>query len=292
MKISLIQLLIIGCLVGGIHQGMAEGAGQAAQLPDNIKLIIGQTDVWEYLPRLKAIEVLSAELPDDQIEALLAFLRAPADTQPEPQLPVIEFHCLKNDVFIALMKQRTKRSLGGELVAMFNNPAMDITWRDYCLQFIAQWYLQEPDVEVRQQMFDTLYQALRENETTIAGTAVNSLYLIYSRTRLERDKLMDAVDRLLIDLSTSDATKISAIQVAGKLNTAQALPGARAIVSMPGEHDMILVMSAVAALGEVGTSADLRLLETYLKSSDGRKRIPAAAAIQKIKNRCNNLPAS
>ena len=254
-------------------------------IPENIRLISGMEKEQNYLVRLRAIHDLGTELSPKEIKALLNFTAMHLNDQKKPGLSNLEFNGLKNELFIVLMSQREKSSLGGSLITMLNDRAMDITWRDYCVQFMGQWYFMEPDQNIRRQMLLTMQEALNDNQTSIAGTSLTSLYSIYLKSKVGGEILSEKAVSLLQNPHTHNLTKISALDIATRFKRTEALDEARKLLQNASLMDKTVLMVAIATIGSLGDVSDLPVLNEMGKSYDSRMRIPVARAIALIKHR-------
>ena len=254
-------------------------------IPENIRLISGMEKEQNYLVRLRAIHDLGTELSPKEIKALLNFTAMHLNDQKKPGLSNLEFNGLKNELFIVLMSQREKSSLGGSLITMLNDRAMDITWRDYCVQFMGQWYFMEPDQNIRRQMLLTMQEALNDNQTSIAGTSLTSLYSIYLKSKVGGEILSEKAVSLLQNPHTHNLTKISALDIATRFKRTEALNEARKLLQNASLMDKTVLMVAIATIGSLGDVSDLPVLNEMVKSYDSRMRIPVARATALIKHR-------
>jgi hypothetical protein len=259
----------------------AEVVKKAEELPENIKLIIGQGKTKNYYFRVRAIHRLANNLPQSQVEALYKFLYTRLEKQ---KLKNLEFNALKNEIVLELMKQKIKPGdLAGHLVKMYQDKTFDPTWRDYCVQFFGKWYAAAPRNEARDEMLKNLWDATTETSNSNAGTAVTMLIRMLDTGDIDKKKLSKAAYKVLTAKGSILPNKISSLQVCAELNNADALPIARQIVN--SRQNKILQMSAIAAIGMLGDRSDLPLLYKLQKSTDIRKRSPAKAAIKKINKR-------
>jgi len=246
-------------------------------LPRNIELIIGKTEETGYLPRLKAIHQLGKDLQPGQLEALYDFLYTKLEKQ---GLPSLEFNALKNDIVIVLMKQRIRQNaLAGHLVKMYNDKSFDSVWRDYCIQFMGQWY-EYSNADDMEQIRKALSAALTEKQSSISGTALNALKDLAKKKFVDRKEISNIAYNMLSDKDQSDLNKTTALQVCVSLDDRRALPAAREIVG--NSRNVTLKMSAIAVLGAFGDRSDLEQLNKCLQSTDVRLKIPAQAAIARI----------
>lgn len=76
-----------------------------ANLPANIKLIIGKGGTKNYYVRIRAIHALDKFLRPAEIEALYVFLY---DHLEDQKLPNLQFNALKNEIVLKLMDQQSK----------------------------------------------------------------------------------------------------------------------------------------------------------------------------------------
>ena len=257
-------------------------AKKVEELPENIKLIIGQGKTKNYYARVRAIHVLSQSLPKYQVEALYKFLYTRLEKQ---KLKNLEFNALKNEIVLELMKQQIKPGdLAGHLVKMYQDKTFDPTWRDYCVQFFGKWYAAAPRNEGRKEMLKNLWIATTETNNSNAGTAVTMLIRMLNTGDVDKKKLSKAAYKVLTAKDSILPNKISSLQVCAELNNADALPIARQIVNS-SRQNKILQMSAIAAIGMLGDRSDLPQLYKLSKSNDIRLRSPSKAAIKKINKR-------
>lgn len=254
---------------------------KAEELPENIKLIVGQRKKKNYYLRVRAIHRLQNNLPQAQIEALYKFLYARLEKQ---KLKNLEFNALKNEIVLELMKQKIKPGdLAGHLVKMYQDKTFDHTWRDYCVQFFGKWYAAAPRNEARKEMLKNLWTATTETSNSNAGTALTMLIRMLDTGDVDKKKLSKTAYKVLTAKGSVLPNKISSLQVCAELKNADALPIARQIVN--SRQHKILQMSAIAAIGMLGNRSDLSMLNKLQKSPDIRQRAPAKAAIKKINKR-------
>ncbi len=233
---SRVWLILYLCAIGGVL-GASEQSTEKDQkapeknpqiiissLPDNIKLIIGQAKDKFYVPRVKAIHALPANMPQDQIDACYEFLYQKLDSQ---SLPDLQFNGLKNELVFALMKQRKKPAeLAGHLVKMYKDKSFDTTWRDYCVQFFGKWYPNAPDNQGRKDMVAGLWYALKnERGTRIAGAASSQLcFLSRKYPEFSKDDVSAASLDALTDPACANISKVPLLQTCAILGNEKALP--------------------------------------------------------------------
>ena len=119
-----------------------------------------------YAERVRLIHRLPSNLTPEQLERCRAFLESPLAGRP---LSDLEFNGLKNDMVLALLRQREGLTeLAELLVRMSRAEETDATWRDYCVQFLGKCYPRINDTKSRESMADALLEALKTSEEAVA----------------------------------------------------------------------------------------------------------------------------
>ena len=283
------------CMVGVIlpaagaetSKAASAPAGKAqvviSSLPDGIKLIVGDSETQYYVPRVRAIHQLSDNLPADQVQACYGFLYKKLDSQ---SLPNLQFNGLKNELVLALMRQRRKPAeLAEHLVKMYRDKSFDTTWRDYCVQFFGKWYPEAPKNNARREMADALWDALKnERGNSIAGAASSQLCFLSGRfPEFDKKAVSEASFEALNDPKCANISKVALLQTCAVLGNEKAMPIARKLAASGREP--LLKASAIAAIGMLGSKDDLELLRQFERAKDIRLRAPAKAAVEKIEAR-------
>ena len=283
------------CMVGVILPAAGAETSKAASapakkaqvvissLPDEIKLIVGDSETQYYVPRVRAIHQLSDNLPADQVQACYGFLYKKLDSQ---SLPNLQFNGLKNELVLALMRQRRKPAeLAEHLVKMYRDKSFDTTWRDYCVQFFGKWYPEAPKNNARREMADALWDALKnERGNSIAGAASSQLCFLSGRfPEFDKKAVSEASFEALNDPKCANISKVALLQTCAVLGNEKAMPIARKLAASGREP--LLKASAIAAIGMLGSKDDLELLRQFERAKDIRLRAPAKAAVEKIEAR-------
>ena len=234
-----------------------------------------------YAERVRLIHRLPSNLAPEQLERCRAFLESTLAGQP---LPDLEFNGLKNELVLALLRQREGLTeLAGLLVRMSRAPETDATWRDYCVQFLGKCYPRINDARSREAMAEALWEALRTRRRgRAAGSAARQLMTLgRAHPEFPLEKVAAASLEALLDPAISDETRTALLQVCGTLGERGALPTARALAARSPAP--VLRASAIAAVGMLGDASDLPLLRRLAASGDVRVSRPAAAAMDRIR---------
>jgi len=180
---------------------------------------------------------------------------------------------------------------------MYNDKSFDTMWRDYCVQFITNYYerrwiysnsaqtvseTNDSETGMKKEAIEAVYwDAIKEIDTTIAGTALLGLTSI-ARTGadIDRKRIKKAIEDILAEPECGEPTRITALRLAGSLGCDKILLEAR-IIAQIGET-ITLRMAAIATIGDLGTSNDIELLESLSADKEPRIRAIAAKSLTKI----------
>ena len=250
---------------------------RAAGFPANLSNILDGSGNTPYVQRIKAVHQLGRELPKEQIDAIYVFLHRKLN---EEKLPSLEFNAIKNELVIAVMQQRNyPAELANNLIEMYYDKSFDKCWRDYCVQFLGQWYPKINSDSERERTRKLFYDALVEKDG-IAGTSLIAMSRLTEYPGLDRERVSDEAVKLVLDGKSADIVKISALQVAANLKNKNIIPAARNILR--DSKNVPLMMSAMAALGTMGLETEDRtVLEKFRASTDVRLRSAAKSALKK-----------
>ena len=253
-------------------------------ISNSVDISIAHTQRESYVTRIKTIHKLGRNLTNAEVKAIYEFL---AKKTSESKLSNLEFNALKNELVIVLMKQRRyPEKLTLELSDMFFNKELGITWRDYCIQFLGQWYSKTQTSKERELTRRTLFAALEEQKNGIAGTALIALKPLVNFPGVNKQKIAEIAQSISEDTKAFYLNRIPALQISAALGNTQAIKTARKIINT--ENPVMLRMSALAVLGMHGSTADLTLLKKHTKSNDIRIRTAALRAVKKLEARLNS----
>ncbi|MFC1497396.1 hypothetical protein ACFLS1_02840 [Verrucomicrobiota bacterium] len=255
-----------------------------------VRDIVGLGKKNDYQSRIKAMRKLGRDLSSDDIKALMLFLDSRSQNQ--DNIRMLAFNGVKNDVLTVLLAQdELPEGFGSKLVEMYNDNEHDDVWRDYCVQYFAEYYqakwavgeVPEDDKE-HGEINSAYWQAVTEKDKTIAGTALIGLESLSRDYKgFDREKIKQAAVDLANDPDCLEASKITALRMCGMLNNADALPSAR-IVAQTGETTM-LRMAAIATVGDLGDEEDIEFLNSMVGSSEKRISAIAKPALERVKAR-------
>jgi hypothetical protein len=263
-------------------------------LPENIRLIIGDTDKKGDDARLDAVHLLPRNLQPHEIDALYRFLNTRFETQGD--LSLLAFNGIKNDILDALLNQeKIPEDLGRQMTKMYRDRTFDNVWRGYCIQHFPTYYqirwgaesVEDSTAELepdRKQMIEALWDSAAERRHAIAGVGLVALESL-SRQYAEIDKAK--VGQLALEIAQDPAASVdartTAIQICAMTGKKEIVPAAR-ILAQTGSP-VPLRLSAIAVLGQVGTEQDKELLESIAVSSDKYPRKAADKALKALNGR-------
>ncbi len=250
----------------------------AVEIPPSIKLIAGLEKEKGYYERITSVNSLGNNLSEKEVSALLSFLHKKLS---DDNLALLEFDAVKNDAVMALMRQTVPpEELAPHLIAMYHDRTLDNTWRNYCIQFMGQWY-DSVHVPGQQDLFRKSLDEALSDDDAIPAAALIAMSNLVGRPGFSKERISAAAYRLSTDPKTGGAVKTASIQICAKFRNREAIPVAREIVK--SSSDVPLKLSAVAALGTFGDPADRELINSLASSGDIRMRTAAKAALKKIK---------
>ncbi len=271
----------------------SETPKSAAELRDRVSrtvaVVVGWSNVRPLRLRVEAIRALAKPLSEDDVQALLWFLDEKFSQQEEYDL--LTFNALKNDVLGFLLERPPPPDgIGQSLVRMFRDQKHDAVWQDYCVQYFAVFYQARrragataADRELR--AIETAYwDAVAASNSTTAGTALIGLRQLASEFP-EMDGRRVAVESLALatNPSAEEGARVTAMQICAEQGETKILPLARALAA--DGASVMLRLSAVGALGRLGTSEDATLLKSLAAAGEQRIRTAAATALKRMEHR-------
>ena len=219
------------------------------------------------------------DLPKDDVDALLAYLRRADDA-----MPVERVAALKNDVMNLLRNQEPAvEGLAETLIAMFRSGKHPPAVLDYCIQHLGAMQGEITDDSLRHRIRETFVFAARQTRQPYAGTALYSLAKD-KRASLSQKNELKRLTLALCKQGSHSVARISAIQLAGERGYKEILPILRETLSS-SRRDAVLDIVSIGSLGLLGDESDLELLSQF--SSDTRRAVAVKSAIKRIKERAS-----
>ncbi|MBM4165235.1 MAG: hypothetical protein FJ222_12465 [Lentisphaerae bacterium] len=255
----------------------ASGMTLALVLGHSTGRATGSETVPSHAARLQAVRALSKELLPDEVQALYGLLDRKSGEDPASSA---ERNALKNDVVNALKMQTVMPAdLPARLIAMFNDPAHDPVWRDYCIQHLGSVYAVITPLALQEQARQTLWTAASEKQGSIPGTALIALANQSGQPGFEKARIAATALALVRSPDYGEPAKITAFQICAKLGEQAVLPDARHQMT---NGSVLIRVSALACVGILGDQSDLAALRALESNSDIRLRTAAQAAIKRV----------
>jgi hypothetical protein len=140
-----------------------------------------------------------------------------------------------------------------------------------------------------------LWQATDETDSSVAGTALLGLLSIGQADSLvDGERLANTALKLAADDRCGELTRITAVQVCGRMGVRQSLPVVEQLTQQ--SPSISLRIAATAALGDYainvgkGESAEAaNLLKRIAESSDPRQGLAAESALRRITRASSTL---
>jgi hypothetical protein len=214
-------------------------------------------------------------------------------TSDQAELNATEWNSVKNEILDKLIAQRSPPSdLGKQIVDMYRDKGNDSVWRDYCVQHMTLYHrVKWPNGKAPPGDRDAgairlaLWEAVEETDGTIAGTALLGLErLSQVDDRIDRARVGKKALIYAGSGSCPALTRTTAIQVCATMGLKEILPTARNLAQEAQETSLRL--SAIAAIGRLGDSAEIPLLEKIASgSSDTLIRKAVSSSILSLNSR-------
>lgn len=264
-----------------------------AKVPDTIRGIFG----WEGEPfaaRLSKVHALGTRLSREEIDALYLFLHT---TGPRPGTLIGGEHVLKNDILNTLRKQENPPpDLAATLCGLYRDARQDVVTRDYAVQHLISFRQELPtglaatnDRLAAAEVRDTLWEAVTEHGSSVAGTALLGLHRLASEDRaIDSNQVVAAAVNLLQASDTSDLSRITAVQVCAQRRLREALPATIALAR--GSPSLAVRLSAIAAIGDLGGAPEQALLEELEAEGDRHLQPAVQSALKRLKQRLAPQP--
>lgn len=250
-----------------------------ALVPQSVRPIVEAAT--SYAERVKAFRALQADLTAAETQALHAYLLSPATFGPQNRA---QENWLRNTLLDKLTESPTlPAGLVSVLVAIYQDPAQDIVMRDYAVQHITPVYARA-GAEEKAILQQTLWQAAAETDSSIAGTALLALRdLAQDNHEFDKTQLGEAALKLAGDDLCGELSRITALQICGRMGINQAAPLALQLVRKT--ESVPLQIAAIATLGDVGDEAARQLLRQLATQSEPRLRPALETALKKMNGR-------
>jgi hypothetical protein len=245
--------------------------------PPSVSGVLGLGETRDHMARTKALKQLGTALSSAEIAALYLLLDRQNN---EDKLKPGQLNALKDAAVGLLEKQSTPPpELAHNLIAMYHDKRHDVVWRDYCIQHLGTFYRKIPSAADKAAAHRLFWAGTDEKAGTFAGTSLIALTANSDLTGGGQQIAGKAV-QIATDTTWSEASRVTSLQIAANLGDESILPVARqAVGSGASTH---LRMSAIAAIGTLGSEKDRLLLEKYAASTDTRLRAAATSALGRL----------
>jgi len=268
------------------HQQRLNKMLAALKMSPAVRALLGLTvDKGDRDARRDALKKLSRTLTPDDVEAMTLFLDFRYEDNAE--LSSAAFDALKNDALVVLLNQKQlPDGLGLKLADMFKDENHSTRWRDYSLQYIAQYYeaVVSPESPEVAAITNAYAAALDTRSEKFAGTALLAVErLSREHTEFDREAIGDAALEIALSGDTCHDSRITALRVCAMMNRMEVLPQAR-ILAQTGAI-MPVRLAAIATVGDLGDESDLEYLESLSASDDRRLQRISKTSSESLRKR-------
>lgn len=234
--------------------------------------------------RLDAVGKLGGHLREDEIAALVDYLRSPV-----PAAIATAERAIRNDVLNVLWTQPLPVARMTEVLSnLYLEKSTDPVMRDYALQHLSLWREKVAEAEpvAAQRVDETLWQAAADASSTYAGTALLALSRVMEEGVEPNDeqvaRLQAAASRAAGDPGTALPSRVTATELLGRLGVKDA---EQALAPLLADADAP-PMLRLAAIGACSHLAEHSLppalvasLTSLSQSEDSRLRHAASLAL-------------
>jgi HEAT repeat protein len=280
------KLNLIGLTVALVAIGQLSAAPPPAGKPNAVRPLLEARGDRNSDRRLAVVGTLGKRLSADEIQALCQYVVAP-QTADQPGSPDRRGeHVVRNNILNVLRNQKTPPAgLADPLISIYQDRRQDAVMRDYAVQHLHSWYAQATAAE-RGRMHSVFWNALRETDSSIAGTALLALHhLAEEHPEINSAQVNQAALRLARDERCGDLSRTTAIQVCGQRGVGEVSP--TAVTLAESSTNLTLRIAAIATLGNLGDGKAKAALQTLSKSDDPSVRRASETALQRVNQRHN-----
>lgn len=240
-------------------------------------------DKASFATRLKAVRQLPSNLNSEQQAELLALIKTKEVDE-----------SLRNDALIALEKQRTKlRTLGADLVSMWNDDTNSDKWLDFTLQHMAPVHsFSDNRSELEQVLLETAKKKHTKKDN-FPGTALIALQNLAKTHPHIAKEVKQLTANTVADGRSGKAEQekaLVALQVATDAGDKFALQRARAL-AVDTTVITRLRLASVATIGTMGGRDDLMLLKNLTRDKDNRVSRVAVHQLEVLKKKSQRITA-
>lgn len=247
---------------------------------DRIAPIVAYGGIETYATRLSATrELFGRALSETERKTLLDFLKTTPD---KSGLDSNRLTHVKNDVANLLVTQDGVMDwLAEALLVLRNDTGQDVTWRDYCVQFLGV-LIPRLSFACREKVLSTLVGIAKKAADATAGTAIVALGRNIEDPLLNRSDFDALVLSVISNSQAAPGARASAFGVCSEIRLAEAVPTARGVVT-DSSQPIPVRLAALQLLGTFGYSEDMPVLHRFSRHPDSRLRRAANGFLRKEK---------
>ena len=232
--------------------------------------------------RRQALAALPRDLNAQELQAIYTGILEQA--RPDG-ISLRAWHALYNDTLNALVLHQTKpvADLPDRLMATIQDDARHRVIRDYSLQHLLAFAEYRMEGSARINLLESAWEAVSETRDSYHGTYLAALsYQADQPGWLSGDAVAAKAWQVAVADDAHVLSRITALQVCGKLGYADALPLALEIAGDTRAH-MTLRTSAIATIGDLGSRSQKKFLDELAERSPPRLLVAIEAARTRIK---------
>lgn len=211
--------------------------------------------------------------------------------QVPPGMHSDEYLSLANDIYDKLLTEgAVAQSLLDHALTVIPEGKRDCVWRDYCVQKLATT-LAHPAVspESVQRGLDLLRRLIDGQYPEMQGTALivasklEASGMSHPHIALQPTHIGKQALRCASDADSPLLDRVTALQIAGRYLPEKTLIYASSLLGTDQQDTAVMLkISAIATLGQIGNEAHIPLIQPYRRVIDIRLRKAARIAMQRL----------
>ncbi|UDQ96759.1 HEAT repeat domain-containing protein [Lentisphaerota bacterium WC36G] len=240
----------------------------------------GKTKYQKYRHQLEIVKNLKTPLIMANIQGLHDYVYGGSNDR-------LGLH-LKDEIFIKLESDRKANKSHIDFLSQLSaDKSVDGDLRGYAVQHLRSEY-SKADAQLRKQIQETLFDSLKDTQCDVSGTAIlalSDLSKMYPK-EIDKERINTELVSLVEDESMHIPSRIAMVQSVGSMkNDSESVTNAIRDLAFNDPGDMVLRLTAIATIGEIGTKDDIQGLENILKNDHQLYKVATQNAIQKLKNK-------
>lgn len=229
--------------------------------------------------------------PEDLENGTTRLIDFMARGQVPPGMRKNEYLSLANDIYDLLLAEGTAaQQLLDHAFSVIPDTQSEPVWRDYCIQKLAPTLSHPavapgsvlPGLDLLERLIDGEFPEL-QGVALIAASQLQSSDIARRHNVLTPAYLGKQALRCASDAKSPLPDRVTALQIAGRYLPGKTQGYAGSLLAAEQQDTAVMLkISAIATLGQIGNETHLPLIRSYRRSADIRLRKAARVAIERL----------